>query len=119
MVQSLTTFGYAIIAQAHAALIMVQYLFHDQIFLGFAGGVLIAILVIAFILTGNPRTIPFILRYSFPDCFHRANDHFEKNQIACDISMERFHKIYVRMQLLLGTGLALFVSIAIAAVYLQ
>lgn len=119
MIDSLTNIGYAILANAQAAWLVLVNLSRDELFLGFAGGSILTLIIIGFMLTSNPRTIPFMIRYSFPDCFFEADNHFKKKAIACNISFLQFHKAYVRMRILLGMGITLFMSITIAAVYLQ
>lgn len=115
----LENIGSSFIANAHAGLITIQTLFRDDLFLGFGGGILLAMIIFAFFLTEHPRTIPFVVRYSFPECFYKASDHFDENNIVCDLELVKFHKTYVRIRMIFITGIMLFVSITIAAVYLQ
>ncbi len=106
-------------ANVHAAFLTFVYLFNDPLFIGFIIGILVSMLILGFMLSKNPRAIPFVMRYSFPECFHRANEHFSKKKIVCEISVVQFHKVYVRIRILFLLGILLVIAVTTAAILLQ
>ncbi|PIR73929.1 MAG: hypothetical protein COU35_05135 [Candidatus Magasanikbacteria bacterium CG10_big_fil_rev_8_21_14_0_10_47_10] len=82
----------------------------------FLFGFLISVLVIGFIITGNPRYLPIVLRYSLFDSF---------NKIAtCDKTgvfqepYSKFVKVYTRIRFFFLSTIILFVAIVISIVVL-
>jgi|688.fasta_scaffold468897_2 hypothetical protein len=111
--------GSSIVANANAGWITLIALFRDDLFVGFSVGIIITTIIIAFFLTEHPRMIPFVVRYTFPECFYKASDHFDENNIVCDLELVKFHKTYIRIRMIFASAITLFISITIAAVYLQ
>ncbi len=106
-------FVFGIQAVGHEFLIYGARLVHDDLFIGFVVGIVLTTLIIGFVVSENPRTIPFVLRYSFPECFTRASDHFEQNQIQCNLSLGQFNKVYVRIRILVLIAVIVIVGLSV------
>lgn len=95
------------------SVIFLKQLMSDNLFIGFLAGAVALIFVVGFVLSKDPRHIPFILRYSFPECFVRVRAHYAKCQRECLLSVEQFNQVYLRVRILFfGSIFLLFVLLA-------
>ncbi|MFH1789967.1 MAG: hypothetical protein ABH832_02780 [bacterium] len=88
-------------------------LFHNHGFLGFMAGIIIAVVVIGFILTKNPKHIPIILKYSEVESFQRIA-HRDKNGTYLQ-AFSNFVTLYTRVRTLFLTAFIALSAMIITA----
>ncbi|MFH1291574.1 MAG: hypothetical protein ABIH87_00005 [bacterium] len=88
-------------------------IFHNKSFLGFVGGLFLAVLVIGFILTKNPRHLPIILRYSDVESFEKIAKRDKNGTYLTAFSS--FLKIYTRTRTLFLMSFIVFITMIITA----
>lgn len=87
-----------IIAVSQEIALFFSSLFHNNLFVGFVGGVFITIIISGLIITKDPKRIPLILRHSSSECFEKIANRHENG--TYNIAYSHFLKIYTRVRIL-------------------
>lgn len=110
-------FYFAFLALARDIKIEVSTLFTNKLFIGFLFGFIIAIFILALIVSENPRHIPILLRYDQCKSFekiHKLNTKFQYDQSFCSF-VKKYHTVRTSFYLVV-----LFFSLAlIGSLFIQ
>lgn len=90
-------------------------LFHSDLFLGFLFGFLLAVVIVGYTLSIDPRHIPFVLRYSVPVSFEKINERDIHRFGKSRVTFERFVKIYFITRFMIAL---LLIAILVLVVFL-
>ncbi|MCB9798941.1 hypothetical protein H6758_04420 [Candidatus Nomurabacteria bacterium] len=92
------------------------YLAFNRVFLSFASGAIISILIVGLILTKNPKDIPVILRYDSTQGFQRISARTESGTF--EHSYSRFVKLHAQIRILALIAMITF-FVAITAIVIN
>jgi hypothetical protein len=92
-------------------------LFGNTTFWAFTGGIILSVLIMAFVLTKNPKQVPLILRYSQTDSFMQLaqNQSGQMSDGTYQIPYTAFVKMYHQVKTLFLMG---FVSVCVMIITL-